>query len=32
MNELGTEILSKVKVTLVFTGYGLLTLTDKCLI
>lgn len=32
MNELGNEILSKVKVTLAFVGYGRLTLTDKCLI
>lgn len=31
MNELGNEIISKVKVTLVFTGYGYLTLTDKLL-
>lgn len=32
MNELGNEILSKVKATLVFHGMGRLTLTDKCLI
>lgn len=30
MNELGTEII-KAKVTLVFRGYGYLTLTDKAL-
>ena len=30
-NELGAEILSNAKVTLVFTGYGFLTVTDKAL-
>ncbi|MBE6801660.1 MAG: hypothetical protein E7530_02095 [Ruminococcaceae bacterium] len=31
-NGLGAEILSKAKVTLVFTGYGFLTVTDKAVI
>ena len=29
MNELGKEIVSQAKVTLVFTGYGFLTVTEK---
>ncbi len=29
MNDLGNEIVSNAKVTLVFTGYGFLTVTDK---
>lgn len=32
MNGLGKEILSKAKVTLVFTGYGFLTVTENAVI
>jgi len=32
MNDLGKELLSKAKVTLVFTGYGFLTVTEKAVI
>ena len=32
MNELGKEIVSQAKVTLVFTGYGFLTVTEKAVI
>lgn len=32
MNELGKEIVSQAKVTLVFNGYGFLTITEKAVI